>query len=127
MKRIIPRDPSARNAWFISFFINLSVALFLAVIYFRLPPKLPLFYSRPSGEEQLVNSLYIFLPSLSSIVFSIINLLVGKFLADDWYKNIPATKRREHTLFLLRILASFSLLATILASITVIRIVFLVT
>ena len=53
---------------------------FFFIFYRQLPPQVPLFYSRPWGERQLVSpSTLLFLPSLSLAVL-IINILISRFL-----------------------------------------------
>ena len=53
---------------------------FFFIFYRQLPPHVPLFYSRPWGERQLVSpSTLLFLPSLSLAVL-IINILISRFL-----------------------------------------------
>lgn len=47
--------------------------------YGDLPPQIPLFYSRPWGEEQLAGSLNIFLLPIFSLVFLLINNLLAVF------------------------------------------------
>lgn len=48
-------DPGAKTGLRIGF-LSLGLALLLlAVLWYKLPPELPLLYSRPYGEEQLVN------------------------------------------------------------------------
>jgi len=53
---------------------------FFSIFYRQLPPQVPLFYSRPWGERQLVSPpTLLFLPSLSLAVL-IINILISRFL-----------------------------------------------
>jgi len=54
----------------------------LIVLYFsKLPPRVPLYYSRPWGQPQLAETLYLFLlPSLSLIIFVINSLLASLFV-----------------------------------------------
>jgi len=70
--------------------INLAVVIsllfivimggFFFIFHRQLPPQVPLFYSRPWGERQLVSPLtLLFLPSLSLAVL-IINILISRFL-----------------------------------------------
>jgi len=50
------------------------------VFYRQLPPQVPLFYSLPWGERQLVSpSTLLFLPSLSLVIL-VINVLISRFL-----------------------------------------------
>ena len=53
---------------------------FFFIFYHQLPPQVPLFYSRPWGERQLVSPFtLLFLPFLS-LVMLIINILISRFL-----------------------------------------------
>jgi hypothetical protein len=49
----------------------------------RLPPQIPLYYSRPWGEEQLTGTIYIWLPLFIAIITAgIITLVVKKIKPD---------------------------------------------
>lgn len=87
---------------------------FIVVLTFlnRLPPQIPLLYSKPWGVEQLGSPTFLFVPLALSLVFIILNLVLSYFFYE--YKLLP------------RLLVSSSCLVCILASITVLRIVFLV-
>ena len=53
------------------------------VIYKHLPPQIPLFYSRPWGEEQLADTVFLWLPpGLALMTALIISLAVKKLIAD---------------------------------------------
>lgn len=80
-----------------------------------LPGRVPLFYSRPWGEEQLVPQTYLFLlPLLSAAV-----LIISRQLGQIFFK--------KEEKFLAWAINSFALLFTVLASITLIKIIFLIT
>ncbi|MGI5828158.1 MAG: hypothetical protein ACOX6V_04040 [Patescibacteria group bacterium] len=54
----------------ISFFILLVSWLLLAVFYMFLPPQVPLFFSKPWGEEQLVTKQHLaIVPGIASFLF----------------------------------------------------------
>lgn len=53
--------------------------LFLALWWSKLPPQLPLFYSRPWGEEQLVAKNLFFILPAACFTFIIINLRLASF------------------------------------------------
>lgn len=94
--------------------IGVNLALILAIILVRpfLPPVVPLLYGKPVGEMQLVNSIWLIIPSLVSIVISLINFLLNKyFVKDNFHKKI---------------LSYTSLFINILVAITVVKIIFLV-
>lgn len=80
-----------------------------------LPEKVPFFYSRPWGEEQLAAKEWLLLiPSLSLLIF-LINWQLGKLFF----------KKGES--FLPMVMESFALLFTVLGTITLLRIIFLIT
>ncbi|PIP57132.1 hypothetical protein COS54_02685 [Candidatus Shapirobacteria bacterium CG03_land_8_20_14_0_80_39_12] len=80
-----------------------------------LPEKVPLFYSRPWGEEQLAGREWLFsIPALSLLIF-LINWQLGKLLF----------KKKET--FLPIVIESFALLFSVLGTITLLRIIFLIT
>ncbi len=62
--------------------IIILVQIVLIVLYFsQLPPSVPLYYSRPWGQAQLAEAIYLFLlPSLSLIIFVINSLLASLFV-----------------------------------------------
>lgn len=64
-------------------FLSLGV-IFLAFFWPHLPPQIPLFYSRPWGEEQLASKTQlIFLPLFSFLIFASSLLASAGFFAKD--------------------------------------------
>lgn len=68
----------------LTFFIAWSFSVILTFIYGllyfkRLPLQIPLFYSRPIGEQQLASSEMIFLPVVGSFILGIISFLIASF------------------------------------------------
>lgn len=104
--------------WSVSVLIVSTLILFATTIFllfslfsFRnLPPQIPLFYSKPWGQDQLAAPAFLFIPLLIALVFVSINQVLS-----SWLKNPFVAK-----LFLLG-----ASLASLLASITIIRILFL--
>ncbi len=68
--------------------IAIAVQIIIIIIFFsQLPPKVPLYYSRPWGQQQLADTIYLFLlPGLSLAVF-ILNSLIAALFVDheDFY------------------------------------------
>ncbi len=64
-------------------FFLLGQILLIALTWRSLPPKLPLFYSRPWGEEQLAIPLDLFILPLFSLAILIINSLLTKFILQE--------------------------------------------
>lgn len=62
----------AFSLWGLSFslFFLAFGCVFLALFWSKLPPQIPLFYSRPWGEEQLAEKVQIiFLPTFAFFIF----------------------------------------------------------
>lgn len=96
---------------------NLVLIIFqIAILFFKfndLPQQVPLFYSLPWGENQLASTASLFLLP----TFSVIVLLINNLIANFFFKTI--------TLFS-RFLVIFSLVFSLLSSIALIRIIFLI-
>ena len=86
---------------------NTLVVLFILVLKSFLPPVVPLFYGRPTGEAQL--GLYI-APGVSFLITAV-NMFLNLWLEEDYIK---------------RLLAIFSVSVSVLTAITVLKIVFLI-
>jgi len=96
-------------------FILLGLSwLVLVWFWHKLPPQVPLLYSRPWGEEQLVPKLYILLLPGISTFLTIINLRLA---------SIFFAKER----FLSHLIVWFSTLVVILAITTLGRILLIIT
>lgn len=94
------------------FFICLQIGI-LSWKFNLLPPQVPLFYSLPWGESQLTNNSSLFmLPAISIVVLFIDSLFSVSFL-----KNLP---------LLSHLSVITSLLVSFLTSITLFKIVFLI-
>lgn len=94
-----------------SWIINLTIIIFSLLIQKRLPPQIPIFYSLPQGEAQLSSSVGILIPSVSSLIFVLLNLFLINIIEDEFIKKI---------------LVIGGLTTAIFASITVVKIIFLV-
>jgi hypothetical protein len=94
-----------------SWIINILIILFSLLSLNRLPPQVPVFYGFPQGEAQLTPALGILIPPVSSLVFIFINLLLINTIKDDFIKKT---------------LVIAGLATSIFASITVLKIIFLV-
>lgn len=88
------------------------VVIFFAIIFKKnLPPEIPLYYGLPDGISQIAQSEMFFIPSFFALVIIIFNTSLS-FLTKD--------------VLLKRALVISSLLITVLASITAVKIFFLV-
>ena len=61
----------------LSLLVSLAQILILFSIWRFLPPQVPLFYSRPWGNFQLVNPVYLILLPAISLGLLVINLFLG--------------------------------------------------
>lgn len=107
-----------RNSWFIT---SIRLVIILAVVeasligllYKHIPFQVPLFFSRPWGEEQLVPKIYLFSLPAGLIILTIVNVCVSALVYE-----------KEN---LLAYLLVFSVtLVALLVSITLFQILFLV-
>lgn len=119
--KLIPQDTSSRDAYLSALFLNLALITFILIILPRISPIIPLFYSRPWGEEQLASRLTIFLAPAVSIAFLIINHVLARYFAPDWFSR-DAKNRKENNLLVLRILSFSALTVSLLSCITILRI-----
>ncbi|MBI4033061.1 MAG: hypothetical protein HY377_00885 [Candidatus Blackburnbacteria bacterium] len=109
--KIIPNEPSLAQPFWLGTVSILATALLLGIFWVKLPPQVPLLYSRTPGVDQLGNPFLLVLPLVLSIIFLIVNLAVARFIESD---------------FLKRALVLGATLCAILASVTVVRIIFLI-
>lgn len=108
------RDKSCHlgiKAFLLLFLFTFTLLLFT---FNRLPPQLPLFYSRPWGEEQLATPSFLLLLPLGALVIGFLNIGMAGFL----FEEFP---------FLARILIWSSVLVSLISAITVFKIVTLIT
>lgn len=110
---------STRNTWeylwaTYAVLLQLIIGGIIIVWYWRtLPPQVPLWYSKPWGDERLASPWLLFLPLLSSVIVYGINLTAVIRFASN------------HPMFA-RVLLLTSVLISLLSGITVVRIVTLV-
>jgi len=102
------------NIKLINWLVILFSFLVIALKWRALPPQIPLFYSRPWGEDQLAGKEMIFLIPVASFGISLIN----EILARVFLKKLD--------LFFEKISFYSSFLVSILACISLLKIIFLV-
>lgn len=125
--KLIPQDTITRDAYLASFSLNAVLFLFILIIINRLPPIIPLFYSRPWGEEQLIPKLVLFAAPITSLTFLAVNYFLARYRLVEWFSRDEASKAQKgNGLLILRALAFVSVIAGLLAAITVLRIALLV-
>jgi hypothetical protein len=97
-----------------SVFLIILLSLIIFLNWSRLPPRLPLFFSRPWGENQLSPSLGLWLlPALSFSILTLNLLLI--------------TSVFKQQILIRRILAGAALIITVLCFITAYKIISLIT
>ena len=94
--------------------LSLLSIILLVFVWQRLPPEVPLWYSRPWGESQLANSLWLFLLPLGSVFWFMVSLLCSVYLT------------KNHLTFT-QILFLSTVVTSMLSCITLVQIVFLIT
>lgn len=88
----------------------ISAAGIIAVRTF-LPPVIPMFYGKPTGAEQLGNYWLLFIIPGVSMLISAVNLFISVSIKDEFIKKI---------------LAVSSLTISLMATVTVVKIILLV-
>ena len=96
---------------YVSIIICMFSIVFVLAIQKKLPPEIPLFYGLAEGQEQLAGSLWLILPSLTSLGIILINSLISVFWKNE---------------FLQETLTLTSLAAAILSVITTLKIALLI-
>lgn len=95
----------------------LAILILLVIFIFkfnRLPPQIPLLYSKPEGDEQLVDSFMIFLlPFFSTCI-----IIINTFIYNQYFTN---------NIFLETVLYYVNLLVSLFTALFFLRILFLVT
>jgi hypothetical protein len=98
---------------FVALFIIASIAV-IVWRWNRMPPLVPLWYSRPWGIDQLAQPIWLFLLPLGGLVLYFINLFVSMYITAEYLIF-------TQTLFLASFLINF------LSFITLVKIIFLAT
>ncbi len=125
---ILVKDQITRDIFLASALLNGTLLIFTGIVIPKLPPVIPLLYSRPWGEEQLTPQLFALALPLSLFIFLLLNLLLGRKLSNnlslDDSKGAKDTQQtgQKQILLILRTLSVTSLFATIVGSITLLRI-----
>ena len=91
------------------FFVSLILTIFILIFFQFLPPRLPLFYSLPWGEQQLANHQQFFIIPASIILIDLINLAL------IWHLH-------SSQVFFKKLLSFTSFITTLIFLITFIRI-----
>jgi len=128
---IIPRLPNEthrvaatwiviRKNWLVGVVHKFVIALFIlsvGLLLWRfpiLPPEIPLWFSRPWGEDQLASPYWLILLPVSSMIWYAIDILMAIYVTTEY-------------LIFTQMLFLSALIVSILSFITIIKILFLVT
>jgi len=91
--------------------LNILVVVFVIIIQNNLPPVVPLYYGRPEAADQLAPKILLILPAVFAIVVVILNMSLAKIVRDSFLKQV---------------LIALTVVVTLLSTITIVKIVFLV-
>jgi len=100
-----------KKLFFIALGINIASLGVALVAQVFLPPQVPLYYGQAETEKVIASSLALVLPALVSLTFLGINFLIGLTIKDEFLKKVL-------------VISSFA--ASLFATTTIIKIVFLV-
>lgn len=90
---------------------NLVFAGLILLFRNNIPPTVPLFYGRPRGDEQLAPQIFLLIPPLACVIVAIINGIITYLVEDK---------------FIQKVMLGISFAATLLSTITIIKIILLV-
>ena len=96
-----------------SIFINLFIIVIVLFMVYKnfVPPEIPLLYGAPEGSGQLVANWMLVVPAVTSLVFVVINTAISYQIKDDYLKKT---------------LIGGSVAITTLSSITILKIIGLI-
>lgn len=127
MKFFTAYDKFTHNLLFASSAISVISLVSLAIVYNKLPPSVPLLYSRPWGEQQLIPSGFLFGLPVICLLIVFVNSMIMKFYGGEWItKNSTGSAKKEQALLIIRILAVSSLVSIIVGIIGLVRALLLV-
>lgn len=110
--RLIPEEESIKTPFLASVVILIIAAILIGLRWNRLPPEVPLYFSLPWGETQLAKTIFLGLPIALSLILLAVNLSLISIFESS---------------FLKKVLIFGSLATSIMAAITIVRIIFLIT
>lgn len=109
----VPKDPLIRFSFWVAVLFLLAT-VFLFVFFFQsLPAQVPIFYSKPWGQDQLAQPVFLVVPLFLSVAFFLLNMFLARrvFGLQSFVKNV---------------LIAGAITASLLATITIVRIVLLI-
>lgn len=77
------RDKTFSRCFQLSFLLLTAQIVILAFFWQKLPPQVPLFYSRPWGEEQLVSPLVLLFLPITSLLVILTNSIMASLITRE--------------------------------------------
>lgn len=102
------------NLFSFSFFLTIASLIVSLVVQEQLPQKIPMFYSRPWGDEQLADKNFLFLLPIFSLFVTAINLFIAK------------TFQKKDDFFISGLCGFFSVFFSLITMVSLIKIIALV-
>jgi hypothetical protein len=99
------------NLLLFSLFICIGTIAALIFLKDHIPPQVPLFYGLPEGEEQLTSTTGLTIPSFVALIVIVVNTILATIFENNFVRNSL-------------VLTSFAV--TLFATITTIKVLFLV-
>lgn len=96
---------------YLSLGVTLLTSVAALILRNLLPPEVPLFYGKPTGEEQLTSSLGLLIAPAVSLLVTILNTALSTLVENPFLKNV---------------LIISALFVSLLTGITIFKIIFLV-
>lgn len=106
-------QPIVKIIFFSTIIINVLGLVFIVIIFNQLPQQIPLYYSRPWGEDQITAPIFIFILPLGSLLFHLATCVL--IIAETHRYRVYA-----------QLLLAFSFVVAILSSFTIYNIVRLI-
>jgi hypothetical protein len=113
LKELVGENKILRLSFITGFFFFLLGTLLLLLKFQSLPPQVPLFYSKPWGEERIPQKIWLWLIPFLSLLIIFFNFLI-----------LPLLLKKE--VFLISLLSLVSVLFLFLLFWTLLQIIFLV-
>lgn len=110
--KIIPQDGLSKKFFLAGLLSFLASFIVIGIFYLRLPPEIPLFYSKPWGREQLAKPFFLAIPLALAIVLFSLNIGLARYFGQNIFIRVA-------------LVVGGSVVA-ILTSITIIRVILLI-
>lgn len=94
-----------------SFIVNILMVVLALGLQSFLPPQIPLFYGVAEGEGQLARAIFLFIPNAFALIIIVANIFIATLIEEEFVKKILITS---------------GIIATFFATITTLKIFFLV-